>query len=120
MDHAERSRVVRRNRYCLNCLARTHSVRNCSSSDTCNKCGALQHSLLHPDRQVRGNTQPRFRGDRATSYHQGSKVVEKPLSAQNGGLNQQVIFEAIRSLAHILCHNPNTNDVAQVQGGRHG
>ncbi|XP_075170021.1 uncharacterized protein LOC142241996 [Haematobia irritans] len=48
MDVSERRTVVRDNDYCLNCLARSHTVDACQSDDRCKKCGYQHHTMLHP------------------------------------------------------------------------
>ncbi|XP_065356263.1 ankyrin repeat and ELMO domain-containing protein D-like [Calliphora vicina] len=53
MGPTQRSQVARSLRYCVNCLARTHVVAECDSSDTCLYCQQLHHTLLHPNRRSR-------------------------------------------------------------------
>ena len=53
-DLSRRHEFVKINRLCLNCLSRSHMVRDCSSTKTCRQCGAKHHTLLH--RTSNGNS----------------------------------------------------------------
>ncbi|KAJ8956191.1 hypothetical protein NQ318_020743 [Aromia moschata] len=46
---ADRFKVVKEKRLCINCL-RPHQVKNCSSTSTCRTCHKNHHTLLHFDR----------------------------------------------------------------------
>ncbi|XP_065362032.1 uncharacterized protein LOC135955607 [Calliphora vicina] len=48
MTLRQRQYVVRVHRYCTNCFARTHLVGGCISTDGCQICGDLHHTMLHP------------------------------------------------------------------------
>ncbi|XP_075150873.1 uncharacterized protein LOC142224981 [Haematobia irritans] len=54
MNPKQRITAVRRDRSCLNCLARGHGAAKCNSKATCTKCGAKHHTMLHI---VRGEQQ---------------------------------------------------------------
>ncbi|XP_075157708.1 uncharacterized protein LOC142230974 [Haematobia irritans] len=47
MNPKQRITAVRRDRSCLNCLARGHGAAKCNSKATCTKCGAKHHTMLH-------------------------------------------------------------------------
>ncbi|XP_075159311.1 uncharacterized protein LOC142232399 [Haematobia irritans] len=47
MNPKQRIAAVRRDRSCLNCLARGHGAAKCNSKATCTKCGAKHHTMLH-------------------------------------------------------------------------
>lgn len=49
LDLKSRQYLVRVHRYCVNCFARTHLVGGCTSMGSCQICGDLHHSLLHPE-----------------------------------------------------------------------
>lgn len=116
MDIDQRIKAVRRHKYCLNCLARTHTVRNCDSTDTCLKCRSLHHTLLHQHRQQRASTTTVAIRDRlgerngnARRVHSNANHKRKqqrkrpaPVSPTNQP-DQRIISEAIRSLAAVLC-----------------
>uniref|UniRef100_A0A1I8NK51 Uncharacterized protein n=1 Tax=Musca domestica TaxID=7370 RepID=A0A1I8NK51_MUSDO len=55
-----RRNVIRKFKYCLNCLAKSHTVRDCHSKDVCRKCGYQHHTMLHPESQ--GNFRPNVHG----------------------------------------------------------
>ncbi|XP_059218310.1 uncharacterized protein LOC131994977 [Stomoxys calcitrans] len=52
MTVEDRRAAVRQHRYCRNCLAKSHSVVECQSTDTCRKCGFQHHTMLHPRKLV--------------------------------------------------------------------
>ncbi|XP_037818782.1 hormone receptor 4-like [Lucilia sericata] len=52
MTPQKRRDIVERLGYCVNCLARSHSIRSCTSMEACLKCAQLHHTLLHPTRTV--------------------------------------------------------------------
>lgn len=57
MGVRKRKELVERHNYCLNCLARSHTIRSCSSWETCKRCDKLHHTLLHlPRVKVRNVT----------------------------------------------------------------
>ena len=39
--------VVRRYKYCINCLAQSHFLRNCRSRERCMECLGHHHTMLH-------------------------------------------------------------------------
>lgn len=47
LSATKRLKVVRKFRYCTNCLAHSHQLRNCRSSEKCKVCFAKHHTLLH-------------------------------------------------------------------------
>lgn len=119
MDSTKRNQVVRRRKYCLNCLARTHVVRDCTSPDSCLKCGLTHHTLLHPDRHPRVQPPKRSVRERVGQRNAGSsrprirepnrkkpKRLMQPTSANQP--NQKILSEAIRSLAAVLCKTSTT------------
>ncbi|XP_059223279.1 uncharacterized protein LOC131997038 [Stomoxys calcitrans] len=48
MTVEDRRVVVRQHNYCRNCLAKSHTIDDCQSADTCRKCGFRHHTMLHP------------------------------------------------------------------------
>ena len=44
--------VLRSNNLCLNCLGPGHFARNCRSSNRCQKCQRLHHTLLHQSQEA--------------------------------------------------------------------
>lgn len=117
MDSVKRSDIALKHGYCLNCLARTHRIRNCISPDNCLKCGLLHHTLLHPSRHprisapkssVRDRLDMRNRVRKCKNFKQPStktpstsKDKRKRKVAQQ--TDQRILSEAIRSLAAVLC-----------------
>lgn len=114
MTAKDRNLVVRRNNYCVNCLAKSHTVSACDSMATCRKCDRYHHTLLHPEHpRVRGpaqsrltpaQQQPRKRKMAKQASSQKSqrrrKTVNQP---QIITPDQSIISEAIKSLASVLC-----------------
>ncbi|XP_059216252.1 uncharacterized protein LOC131997798 [Stomoxys calcitrans] len=48
MTVEDRRTAVRQHKYCRNCLAKSHTVEDCQSTETCRKCGFQHHTMLHP------------------------------------------------------------------------
>ncbi|XP_065356386.1 uncharacterized protein LOC135950787 [Calliphora vicina] len=120
MDVTKRNQVVRRNKYCHNCLARTHLAQNCSSPDTCLKCALPHHTLLHPNHHQRDQPPRRSVHQRVGQRNGVSKRPNKrtqtgaskpkPLQepTDRNQPNQKILSEAIRSLAAVLCATTKT------------
>ncbi|XP_070142322.1 uncharacterized protein [Drosophila kikkawai] len=49
MDVDGRSDYIRRKQFCLNCFARGHQQRDCTSAHSCFTCRSRHHTLLHRD-----------------------------------------------------------------------
>lgn len=47
LSTASRYKVVRRYKYCTNCLAHSHTLMGCQCRDRCKICLAEHHTLLH-------------------------------------------------------------------------
>lgn len=43
----KRLSIARKFRYCINCLAHSHQLRDCRSSERCKVCFVKHHTLLH-------------------------------------------------------------------------
>ncbi|KAI8117721.1 hypothetical protein CVS40_10442 [Lucilia cuprina] len=90
MGPTQRNQVARNLHYCVNCLARTHVVAECSSSDTCLYCQQLHHPLLHPNRRnrtVRRSVHERLRerpGTNGSPVRNGVSVVTAIRSTTSG------------------------------------
>lgn len=48
-----RIKIIKQYKYCRNCLAHSHQLRNCRSSVRCHKCNKKHHTLLHQRQDVR-------------------------------------------------------------------
>ncbi|KAI8114883.1 hypothetical protein CVS40_12787 [Lucilia cuprina] len=70
--------------------------------DTCRKCGRRHHTLLHPGIQSRVNRQ-KFNNSRPKQQQHKSSN-----NHQHQAAHQRILSEAIRSLAQVLCSQPNT------------
>lgn len=135
MTPAERNRAVRRHDYCINCLARSHTFRECRSKNTCQKCQHYHHTLLHPSDRPRvvppshaiqrtspcrlsQRTSPSRHSQRTPPSHQiqraPPKLSQKRLSKEKQQPpattvpDQQILSEAIKSLAIMLCASTQT------------
>ncbi|XP_046804817.1 uncharacterized protein LOC124419432 [Lucilia cuprina] len=51
MDTKRKEAVVEKYRYCVNCLAKSHDLRSCTSMDTCRICDKFHRTLLHQKRK---------------------------------------------------------------------
>ncbi|XP_075156718.1 uncharacterized protein LOC142229999 [Haematobia irritans] len=101
MTSKERRAVVEKFKYCVNCLAQSHTLGSCTSRKTCFKCQRHHHTLLHPN---------------AARTQRKQRKPKKNTTATATQPDTRILSEAIKSLAAVLCSSHN---VAQVQGGRH-
>lgn len=118
MDAQERKDVARNHKYCINCLAKSHTVHACRSNDTCRQCGKYHHTLLHSQHpRVKGPARSRLAAS-TTPKVQTQSAKRKKLKTEKGKPkptkkkvvipDQHILSEAIRSLATVLCAtNPN-------------
>ncbi|XP_075148219.1 uncharacterized protein LOC142230053 [Haematobia irritans] len=134
MDALQRRIAIRTHNYCENCLAKSHTTNACPSTDSCRKCKARHHTLLHGQYPRNQNTTS-SRSHSKRPHQQQSTV--KQASQQKASIksrarkhtkkaketretpttpNHLILSEAIRSLAAVLCSSPS---FAQVQGRRH-
>lgn len=127
MEPEERDRVVRKFHYCVNCLAQSHTFLRCDSKNTCRKCKNHHHTLLHRQHpRVKAPSahncelQPYRKKPRVTRNPKKQptrnppKAMKQPKAATTP--DPQILSEAIRSLASVLCV---THTTAQVHGRRH-
>lgn len=138
MTPLDRSRTVRQHKYCINCLAKSHMVSDCTSKNKCRKCRNCHHTLLHPqnnvvyshaknrkvvqqqnsDKRVQSCTNPRRqkKKGKANQATPSSDDVRGQRPSFNNtaspSINQHILSDAIRSLASVLCavHNPDHNN----------
>lgn len=127
MNTRNRNRIVRRYGYCENCLARSHDLRSCPSLDLCRKCDSYHHTLLHPSharndlrgrlnrqhnpQRQRSNNHQRQRSSNTRNSNNSNRTPSnnnQHAISNNNNQNpvtpdQQIISEAIRSLAQVLC-----------------
>ncbi|XP_037827651.1 uncharacterized protein LOC119615721 [Lucilia sericata] len=122
MSPKKREDVVENHGYCINCLAKSHTIRACQSMDTCRICYSYHHTLLHPhrqrvrhqqqqgqrqqsNRQQSNRQQQRQQPDSRDNQEQGSQQITQSAITPTKSTTPDVkiLVEAIRSLAHVLC-----------------
>ncbi|XP_036340378.1 uncharacterized protein LOC118749688 [Rhagoletis pomonella] len=124
MTPDERYESARIHKYCINCLATSHTTGACSSADSCHRCGMAHHTMLHrptaspPERQRHAKSRTQVPRGLPTL---ASRVVKTPASRAPGGRNKvqrrirdlldraRVTLEKLQELLHV----------APVQVGRH-
>lgn len=52
MNVSEKIKVVKRYRYCENCLGLSHSTNRCRNTDRCRYCKGKHHTLLHRHKRI--------------------------------------------------------------------
>ncbi|XP_075150331.1 uncharacterized protein LOC142224446 [Haematobia irritans] len=130
MKPIDRCRTVRQLKYCVNCLAKSHTVAKCHSKNKCRKCRNYHHTMLHPNEYMvyaSGNRQQPPNSHTPLAQHKkrtqqtnvktGSnqrKFNKKaPQSNTNSvpqpSINQYLLSDAIRSLASVLCATNQTD-----------
>lgn len=100
MDAEARNRVVRKHHYCINCLAKSHTFRNCKSKNTCKKCQSYHHTLLHT--RVKATSRSRLE-----MHNNNRNPPDAEPASQQTSPDQRILSEAIRSLASVLCATSN-------------
>lgn len=115
MDAKARNRVVRQYEYCINCLAKGHTFRNCRSTNTCQRCNHFHHTLLHKDTPpritLRNHNHQQQQRHRATPKRPKRPATKKSstvnqLPPENMVPHERILSEAIKSLATVLCATP--------------
>ncbi|XP_017465168.1 PREDICTED: uncharacterized protein LOC108358386 [Rhagoletis zephyria] len=106
MDAHDRYECARLHKYCVNCLATSHSTGACDSEDSCHRCGLGHHTLLH--REKRGTTRQKKGSVRAELHSRSAQQRARRL--------RRLIAEArniMDKLERELLH------LAPRQAGRH-
>ncbi|XP_059220655.1 uncharacterized protein LOC131995716 [Stomoxys calcitrans] len=109
MTPRQRNIVVLKEMYCVNCLARSHRFRDCRSANMCQRCQRPHHTLLHsmyPEIMSRQSEQNVNQTNSRTANRPTktqTKWVKNQRSNHTPGSNQQILSEAIRALASVLC-----------------
>ena len=88
----ERIAVVRKLKYCFNCLAHSHRIRHCQSRERCGVCLEEHHTLLHRDftthRKKRHNSRYQTTNQRCQhrplAYHQTQRQDSAATTTQSG------------------------------------
>lgn len=125
MQPVERCRTVRQFKYCVNCLAKSHTAAQCKSKNKCRKCRNCHHTMLHPNKPMiytgtsvtntkrQQKNHPKQRKSQHTQqqqprHHKQQKSKRIGQKAKRNTsiqpfINQTIISDAIRSLATVLC-----------------
>ncbi|XP_037822595.1 uncharacterized protein LOC119611166 [Lucilia sericata] len=134
MTVIRRIEVVTRHKYCVNCLAKSHIVRDCTSMASCRRCHRFHHTMLHPPklRITVGNQTSQQRHQRPKPHRRTLlSTIQRPQQNQppntstaqtpdpqttqpttSANINQNIIIEAIKSLAEVLCSTNKGPSVA--------
>ncbi|XP_041449408.1 uncharacterized protein LOC121404212 [Drosophila obscura] len=95
MDVEARSSCIKTKQLCLNCFARGHQLRECTSAHNCFTCGARHHTLLH-------------RGTPASSESSTSAQISNSSDAQptvqnyfTSGTRPVLLGTAIINICHL-------------------
>ncbi|XP_054089797.1 uncharacterized protein LOC105215939 isoform X1 [Zeugodacus cucurbitae] len=67
MNVETRISTIKRHGYCNNCLAISHSYKNCSSKNTCRKCHKRHNTLIHREYSPRPESTPNPEATSSTS-----------------------------------------------------
>ncbi|XP_061716620.1 uncharacterized protein LOC133524551 [Cydia pomonella] len=82
----ERMAVTTERKWCYNCLNASHSVRQCTSIFSCQKCKRKHHTLLHRE-QAASNPEPS--GEKSSSV---VLLAKEPLTPSNSPSNTTVLL----------------------------
>ncbi|XP_036322448.1 uncharacterized protein LOC118736471, partial [Rhagoletis pomonella] len=86
MQVQERINFVRENNFCKNCLAFSHTSKECGSSFTCVYCQKPHHSMLHINstQNPYSNSNPNAKTHRAAVHATTAKPSDESTSSQQG------------------------------------
>ena len=72
MNVEGRQQTVRRCKLCLNCLTPGHTVKDCSSNQSCKDCSRRHHTMLHRSENGRERSSPSVSGPGPSSSLQST------------------------------------------------
>lgn len=98
MTVAKRRNIVRKLKYCFNCLGFTHMVSACKSENTCFQCKGKHHSLLHFDNTPPGSVNPNVQSTQAAATS-SSNTFQNSYRIENPGV-QPTIPNDSSNLSH--------------------
>ncbi|XP_075162723.1 uncharacterized protein LOC142235354 [Haematobia irritans] len=87
MNYKNRISIVRRDKYCMNCLSLGHMVSECHSQKTCSECNLKHHTLLHrPNLHQKGNNnQSNSKSNSQLATNNNTMPQEEQPSASTSG-----------------------------------
>ncbi|XP_036342257.1 uncharacterized protein LOC118751533 [Rhagoletis pomonella] len=124
MTPDERYESARIHKYCVNCLATSHSTGSCSSAVSCHRCGKAHHTMLHrppssPSESTRRTDSPaQVRRGRSKLASRVIKPAAKQAHSGNTAVQRRIrdLFNravlTLEKLQELL-------NLAPAQAGRH-
>ncbi|XP_073823329.1 uncharacterized protein [Musca autumnalis] len=107
MTPRQRNLLVLKEAFCVNCLARSHRFRDCRSTNMCRRCGRPHHTLLHQVYpEIRGSSPTTSRQNRQQRTGNRNDNQNNNRQPNEGVLDPQILSEAIRAIASVLCSTP--------------
>ncbi|XP_020715914.1 uncharacterized protein LOC110118490 [Ceratitis capitata] len=136
MTPEERYESAKAHRYCLNCLATSHTTGACDNPDSCRCCGLVHHTMLHRSGHDVSKDQPKtrkvtFRSGNTRRTKKPSKATQQPRSAKSSRLtvrrtisrNPPAVQQRIRGLVkrarETLNQLEDLVEVSSPQARRH-
>ncbi|XP_075156365.1 uncharacterized protein LOC142229664 [Haematobia irritans] len=89
MNYKNRISIIKRDKYCLNCLTPGHMVAECHSQKTCSECKLKHHTLLHrPNLSQSGNNNQSGNSTSTQSSRDTNiqSTVEQPSTSTSGNV----------------------------------
>lgn len=102
----DRVDLVKKQNLCFNCLRKNHSVRDCSSHSSCNKCNKKHHSLLCFEREKCLSSFPESRKGDNGSENTAPALNSKPLIS-NKSLNADALPFETNNQEHTFAGTAN-------------
>ncbi len=96
----KRNTVVRKNRICINCLSRGHTMSDCSSKHSCRECGKRHHSLLHKSGH-NSNSQPPPHDSTTSAGTTPPTVTQPPGDTSKSMYQQHSMTDSVQPPAYI-------------------
>ncbi|XP_036342157.1 uncharacterized protein LOC118751438, partial [Rhagoletis pomonella] len=99
MKPEERYECARTHRYCINCLAVSHTTGACDSASSCRRCSLGHHTLLHRARHSEARrSQSRTRALKSRSAQQRQQKLRRLVAEAKAALDK--LDAGLRSTTH--------------------
>ncbi|XP_055841539.1 uncharacterized protein LOC129908797 [Episyrphus balteatus] len=81
MSPINRFKLAKELKLCLNCLRARHTIQNCNSTNKCQKCGSIHHTLLHREHIIPDISQPPAPSTAVVQQIAQNQTNQHPLSS---------------------------------------
>ncbi|XP_049317674.1 uncharacterized protein LOC125780108 [Bactrocera dorsalis] len=104
MNVETRISTIKKYGYCYNCLAISHSYKNCVSKFSCRKCHKKHNTLIHRESSLRPESTPEIPNVTSSNHENASSTA---LPTQSTNTNRQAYTTTIQSTISSTQDPPN-------------